>query len=120
MNDTPKYTPGPWSFYVSQGDKMGKYPEKCKSFTVESRTRKHMFDTQAWKYADDPHIWDEVEANVCLVAAAPELLNKLVQVVERLRYLKPERFDDAAHEKEWNRLLVEIDETIAKAEGRLT
>ncbi len=61
---------------------------------------------------------DEDGRKATLIAAAPKLLDRLIQANESLHYLAPDKFDDQEHEKSWNALLASIAETITQAEGK--
>ena len=106
------HTPGPWTYYVLSGDAKGKYPDKCRSFTIESTTRKHMFDTQAWARDDDQEVWEEVEANSRLIAVAPELLLVLKGMTKEFKRLS-ETYEPDEPGAEW---LAHAHEIITKAE----
>ena len=50
-----------------------------------------------------------------LIAAAPDLLKQLKSAAQMLNYLAPEKFDDDDHERNWNRMLEDMDRALAKA-----
>lgn len=60
---------------------------------------------------------DEITANLNLLAAAPELLAALEDMVQTVEYLAPEKFDDPEHEREFNARLEQARSTLAKARG---
>ena len=61
--------------------------------------------------------YEEAKANLRLIAAAPDLLRELRTAADTICYLKPECYDNAEHEAEFNKKLNGIYAAIAKAQG---
>lgn len=78
------HTPTPWRMTSLAGDAKGQNPKVCKSFTIDSNARKHMFDTQAWKTSDDPDVWDEVEANCQYLITAVNAHEELIAILKEI------------------------------------
>lgn len=60
---------------------------------------------------------DEITANLSLLAAAPELLAALNDMVQTVEYLAPKKFDDAEHEREFHARIEKARATLSKARG---
>lgn len=59
----------------------------------------------------------ETQANRCLLATAPELLEMLGELILIVEYLAPEQFDDKAHEQEFCGRIRRARELAEKAQG---
>lgn len=77
-----KYTPGPWRVREEIGDGKCCHTDKCITWTIDGFDRNNIAWIQAWKYADDPDVFDEVCANTKLIAAAPDLLEALTNLLD--------------------------------------
>ncbi len=60
---------------------------------------------------------DVIRANAALIAAAPELLDALQEILQITEYLAPEKFDDAAHQGAFDATLARARAAISKAKG---
>ena len=60
---------------------------------------------------------NETQANRCLMATAPELLEMLGEMIQMVEYLAPEKFDDEAHEQEFRGRIRRARELAEKAKG---
>lgn len=77
------HTRGPWIYSHEQGDRHGKYKDKLRRWRIDSQTRGLMLTAEAWNtFNNDPDSWNEVECNVRLAAASPDLLEALEGIVE--------------------------------------
>lgn len=104
MKKQAQYTAGPWIVDRSMCGELEPFDEKGR----------HLLSSGG------PLTLRQRKANAALIEQAPNLLVALKEAYEHLQYLTPERFDDTEHEANWNRMLAEIEQTIVKAEGRLT
>lgn len=109
-----KHTPGPWKVVEHEGDhKYGRFTEQMRSYVLESEKRANMAIMEAYKFEDDPDVWDEVRANANLIAAAPELLEVLESLYTDATD-REETTDDSGQEyDDWRAVRL----AIAKAKG---
>lgn len=87
MNENSKgeYTPGPWHYSHEQGNGKGEYQNTLRRWRIDSESRGLMLTAEALNtFSDDPGVWDEVEANVRLASAAPDMYEALNVIMGNL------------------------------------
>jgi len=119
------YTPGPWTVYWPWAD--GRFGATMKDWLIHdnsSPTNKTLIDgktllPQGRALADAKGCStlsnEERNANACLIAAAPELLEALKAVQEHINWLG---IPSGYSSKDFTDLFEQISTAIAKAEGR--
>lgn len=75
-----KHTPGPWRVSEEAGNGKCEYKDICRTWIIDSKKRHNMAWAEAWAYADDPDVFDEVRANMNLMVAAPEMFECLTHI----------------------------------------
>lgn len=86
MSNT-KHTPGPWEYLATNANTLNDYTRTI--FATVGECVAHVETND-----DDGKPTEKGEANARLIASAPELLEKLVAVEERVARYLPERHDD--------------------------
>lgn len=105
-----KHTPGPCRVAEEDGDGKCQYRSIAKTWVIDSQERHLMAFLQAWKDKEDLSIFDEVRANAHLIAAAPDLLEALIGMVEV--------FGNAEHVLTLNEVIA-AKQAISKARGEI-
>ena len=107
MSNQPKHTPGPW-FAKRAGDGgyfewyVGRDGENC----------------PIAEDIADPMTRDPSEANAQLIAAAPDLLAALKDMLSGWRYIRQDAAHQCIYGVGWDRAQSAAEAAIAKAEGR--
>lgn len=111
----PRYTPGAWE--ADGANLLYAAPSEHDQFEVlEINAPYNSQDRQLIAYI--PAGFEHSQSNARLIAAAPDLLEALIDAQEALGYLWPEKFDDAIHEANWTAKMNAIQAAIVKAKGR--
>ena len=111
-----KHTPGPWHWVNPNSDDPRQSGEMRSSLrTVQDWPAEYAFGRRLPKWILDAEIsdGDEMEANARLIAAAPDLLEALSEVVDWIVGWDP----NFTLDREWPETREKIRNAIAKAKG---
>ncbi len=99
-NESPKHTPGPWSYRIIGKESIPGYPP----IAIYVANKIEIITQSEDGYADHVGI---TEADALLIAAAPDMLEALKRIVDTVWF---DRLD--------TELILTVEHVIAKAEGR--
>jgi hypothetical protein len=102
MEQQAKHTPGPWMFYAQEGG--------CDIYVRKSMGKGPLL-AHVVGLGQEREKLDEFAANARLIAAAPDLLAALTEVLEWIRNWSPE----FAQDDEWPATATKASAAIAKA-----
>lgn len=108
MSDQPKHTQGPWTIHKQNAYHI--------SYVVRGGEKENQI-AQCFNWQDKGFDANS-EANAHLIAAAPDLLDALKDMLSGWRYIRQDSAHQCIYGVGWDRAQSAAEAAIAKAEGR--